>query len=103
MEPMVPRQVVDRLNAWLGRTVFIHLEVNPGAYWRNGSAQLRAAHVKGDGPYRVFLELENAHGLIQVDGLTHMALERDLVVCIGLDEHQRLARTIEIGLQEFSL
>ncbi len=101
MAPLDARAVEDALGAWQGRRVYIHLEVNPGAYWRNGSGRLDAAHVRGDGPYRLFLRVDG--GLLQIDALTHMAVAEGMVVCTGYDDLQRLARTVEVGLEPFAL
>lgn len=101
MAPLDARVVANALDAWRGRRVYIHLEVNPGAYWRNGGGRLEAAYVRGDGPHRIFLRIDG--GLIQVDGLTHMALADGLVICTGYDDVERLARTVEVGLEPFAL
>ena len=102
MEPLHPERLRAHLEQLVGNTVYIHLEVNPGAYWRNGQAILHAAHVRGEHDYRVFLELDAGLGLIQVDQLTHMQLAEDQVICTGYDEHERLARTVEISRKPFA-
>lgn len=101
MVPFNVDTVSDALAGWQGNRVYIHLEVNPGAYWRNGEGRLEHAYVRGDGPYRLFLAIDG--GLIQIDALTHMSVERELVVCTGYDDAHRLARTVEISLQRFAL
>ena len=101
MVPLDARTVADALGALQGRRVYIHLEVNPGAYWRNGGGRLEAAHVRGDGPYRLFLRVDD--GLIQIDALTHMALSDGIVICTGYDDVQRLARTVQVSLEPFAL
>lgn len=102
MIAMKPEVVERQLQAFVGQTIFVHLEVNPGAYWRNGSGQLRAVHVNGDGSYRVFLELDTA-GLIHVDDLTHMQVDAEMVICTGYDSHDRIARTVEVRTQPFPM
>ena len=101
MAPFDARVVAAALGALQGGRVYIHLEVNPGAYWRNGGGRLDAAHVRGDGPYRLFLRIDG--GLLQIDALTHMAVADGMVVCTGYDDLQRLARTVEVGLEPFAL
>lgn len=96
-------RLAESLQQWRGERVYIHLEVNPGAYWRSGSAILDEAHVKGDGPCRVFLELDGRTSLIQIDQLTHMELSAELIIATAYDEHERLARTILISRAPFSL
>lgn len=103
MDNLHAEQVRTHLRDWTGRTVYIHLEVNPGAYWRNGSGVLMAAHVHGEGSYRVYLELDSGVGLIQVDGLTHMELTPEHLIVIGFDDSERLARTLEMALTPFPM
>lgn len=103
MVPIQPDEVSKRLRGWEGRQIYIHLEVNPGAYWRNGQATLVQGHVRGTSSCRVFLELDEQVGLIQVDQLTHMLLEEDLLICTGYDDHDRIARTIEVSSKPFSM
>lgn len=102
MEALQPDRVLAGFERWLGQTVHVHLEVNPGAYWRNGSGILTQAHVKGDGPFRVFLEFIEG-GLIQVDDLTHMDIHDNIVLCIAFDNQDRLARLIEVSPSPFRL
>jgi len=97
-----PHMLHRQLAQWIGEAVYVHLEVNPGAYWRNGQANLQRVHVKGDGPYRVFLELAG-QGLIHIDEVTHMTVADDLVTCTGYDDSNRLARTLEVSRKPFSL
>lgn len=103
MESFVVEQVEEILSKWRGATVYIHLEVNPGAYWRNGQTTLVASHVKGNGPYRIFLQLDDGNGLIHVDDLTHMQIHADTMIATGYDEKDRLARTLEVSLHPFAM
>jgi hypothetical protein len=103
MTPLDARRVHRQLEQWVGQDVYVHLEVNPGAYWRNGRALLTRVHLKGSGPYRLFLELDAASGLIQVDDLTHMVLSDSLVICTGFDDQQRVARSIEVSCRPFTM
>ena len=102
MEPIEAQKVGKQLESWLNSEVFVHLEVNPGAYWRSGKGKLKRVHVKGDGPFRVFLEFEDA-GLIHVDDLTHMQVDGDMVICTGYDHHDRIARTLEVSTRAFPI
>ncbi|MDC3417618.1 DUF1806 family protein [Aquibacillus salsiterrae] len=103
MEELRPDRLLNKLNQWKGRPIYIHMEINPGGYFRNGKAMLDEVHVKGDTAYRVFLELDQKSSLIHVDYVTHMQVLDDLVVVTGYDEHGRLARTLEISTQPFPL
>jgi len=92
-----------QLEQFEGQVLYIHLEVNRGAYHRNARVMLQAAHVRGDGPYRLFLNLDDGLGLIHVDDLTHMQLTNEMVICTGYDSSDRIARTIEISVVPFSM
>lgn len=102
MEPVKPERVLKQLESWQGQTVYVHLEVNPGAYWRNGEATLKRAHVKGSGHVRVYLEFEG-DSLIHIDDLTHMELTSDMVICTGYDSNDRIARTVEVSVRPFKM
>jgi len=101
MELLNANRVLAILSDWVGQPVWLHVEVNPGAYWRGAAGTLAAVHVKGDGPFRLYVEVSD--GLIQVDELTHMDLTEGLVVVIGFGDSDRLARTLEISKQPLLL
>jgi hypothetical protein len=103
MIPLHPETVLRQLEQWKGKDVYIHLEVNPEAYIRNAKVELIEAHVKGDGPYRVFLELGQERGLIQINGITHMSVDENMVICTGYDDQNRLAQTLEVSIKPFSM
>jgi hypothetical protein len=103
MKPISSDLLVSTLQQWVGEIIYIHIEINPGGYFRNGKATLERVHVKGNNSYRIYLELERQEAIIHVDDLTHMSLEEDLVIVTGYDDHQRLARTLEISLKPFEL
>lgn len=110
MESIDKAKIEAKAAEFLQQQVYIHLEVNPGAYWRNGAARLQALHIKGDEPYRLFLELAGTSaqeadegGLIQVNDLTHMELGPNLLIFSGYDDKGRIAQTLEISLSPFSL
>jgi len=103
MEPISHEQLHGALYEWLGLKVYIHFEINPGGYFRNGKALLSNVHIRGEGPYRVFLEFEEDRGIIQLDNLTHMSINEDFVIITGYDDFKRLARTVEISLTPFQV
>ncbi|WP_157801009.1 DUF1806 family protein [Bacillus solitudinis] len=103
MEKLSPDLLLKKLQQWVGTNIYIHIEVNPGGYFRNGKASLQRAHVKGEHGFRVFLELDDQKSIIHVDQLTHMDIADDLVIVTGYDEHDRLARTLEISSQPFPI
>src|SRR4051794_14275277 len=101
METIVSDLLLKYLKKWTGKRVYIHFEVNPGGYFRNGNALLSDAHVKGEINYRVYLELEENQSIIHVDNLTHMTISEQQIILIGYDEYHRLARTLEISSEPF--
>ncbi|KKI94057.1 hypothetical protein WQ54_00490 [Bacillus sp. SA1-12] len=101
--PINSEALLEKLRQWIGRKIYLHHEVNPGGYFRNGKATLFDVHVKGDQIYRVYLELDQQQSIIQVDGLTHMMLSEELVVISSFDHVDRLARTLEISTSPFSI
>jgi hypothetical protein len=103
MEQIVSNLLYQNLQKWKGQQVYIHLEVNPGGYFRNGNALLYDAHVKGEGSYRVYLELDEKQSIIHVDHLTHMKITERQIILMGYDEHHRLARTLEVSSKPFSM
>ncbi|HSU79843.1 MAG TPA: DUF1806 family protein [Candidatus Angelobacter sp.] len=104
MEKLVPNLLLKNLQVWLGQLVYIHFEVNPGGYFRNGKALLNEVHVKGEGSnFRVYLELDEKDSIIHVDQLTHMSITEGQIILMGYDEHHRLARTLEISSEPFSM
>jgi hypothetical protein len=108
MEPIQPDAVLRHANLLLERDVYLHFEVNPGGYWRNGKSVLKAIHVKGEGPYRAFLRLMSEisggePGLIQVNDVTHMELGDEYLILTGYDDKGRIAQTIEVSLSPFAV
>jgi hypothetical protein len=103
MERIVPDLLLKSLKKLIGQKVYIHFEVNPGGYFRNGNATLYDAHVKGEGNFRVYLELEKKESIIHVDQLTHMSITKEQIILMGYDEYDRLARTLEISNKPFSM
>lgn len=95
-------EVQQQLSSWIGKTVHVHLEVNPGAYWRNAAATLRNVHVKGTDHYRIYLEFDG-NSIIHIDDLTHMQIEPTMVICTGYDSSDRIARTLEVSTNPFRM
>lgn len=103
MEPISSAVLLQKLQQWVGKSIYIHIEISPGGYFRNGKASLQAVHVKGQQSFRVFLELDERRSIIQIDDVTHMSIADELVTVTGYDAHDRLARTLEISMQSFPL
>jgi hypothetical protein len=103
MEQISSDLLLTKLQQWIGKDLYIHIEVNPGGYFRNGKASLHNVHIKGHGSFRVFLELDQQQSIIHVDTLTHMTITDEQVILIGFDTHDRLARTLEISSRPFPI
>jgi hypothetical protein len=103
MEPISVERLFMKVKRWIGKDVFIHIEINPGGYFRNGKASLHNVHIKGTNPYRIFLELDQQEAVIHVDDVTHMKMEEELVIVTGYDPYDRLARTLEISSRPFPI
>ena len=97
----------DRLEAALklfeDHKVYFHLEVNPGAYYRNAVGHVDTIYVRGEGPFRLFISMKEPEGLIQIDQVTHCEIDPERVFVIGYDDQQRLARMVAISFQPFSM
>lgn len=102
MERIDEKRVQAAIQPLVGGTVYIHFEVNPSGYWRNGSATLDAFHLKGDGPYRVFLAMNDGAGLIQLNALTHMTVEDNTLILAGYDDKDRISELIEVRATPFA-
>lgn len=96
-------KVVAHLDPMCGNLVFLHMEVNPGAYIRNAAVKLERYHVRGDGVYRVYLEFADRQGILHMDDVTEARVEEGRVLFVGYDERERLARTLVISLQPLSM
>ncbi|MFC3885509.1 DUF1806 family protein [Bacillus songklensis] len=103
MEPISSELLLTKLQQWIGKNIYIHIEINPGGYFRNGKALLDRVHIKGHGSFRVFLELDQHQSIIHVDDLTHMSIADELVIVTGYDTYDRLARTLEISSRPFPI
>jgi len=103
MKEIVSDFLLINLQKLIGQKVYIHFEINPGGYFRNGTALLSDVHVKGEKSYRVYLELDAKQSIIHVDNLTHMKVTDEQIILMGYDEYDRLARSLEISCNPFSM
>lgn len=103
MTEIVPAALEQALEKFLHQSIYVHLEVNPGAYTRNHGMRLCATHVRGNHPYRVFLTFDDGVGVLHIDDVTHMDLSENLVIVTGYDEHDRIARTLELSRTPLSM
>ncbi|HZG85612.1 DUF1806 family protein [Paenibacillus sp.] len=100
MQPIEIERLETVLQAYEGRTPYIHVEVTPGAFVRNVTAAIEQAYVRGSGPYRVALRLKG-DGWIRAEGLTHMAEEPGRLLLAGHDELGRLTCGLQLSTERF--
>ena len=116
MKPIDRNEVQTVLDKWTDQPLYLHLEttngayaalqsesaVPVGAYIRNGQISYLRGTVKGDGPYRVGLKMEN--GWIYAEGLTDWEIDDvGRLLLAGHDGEGRLAVALELSLVPFSM
>jgi hypothetical protein len=90
------------LAAFAGREAFVHAEWIPGGFLRNMRVEVRSAHVRGGGPYRVALRCAG-EAWVRIEDVTDWDLDasgRLFLLAFG-DAEQRLARTLELSPRPF--
>ncbi len=113
MEPIHAPDVDAALQRYVGRTVYLHLETTNGAYAgqgvtgeaapmavcafvRNAAVRIEKAALKGSGPYRAGLQMEQ--GWIYADGLTHWEIDgQGRLLLAGHDPEGRLAVALQLS------
>jgi len=108
-------EVQTLLNQFIGKDVYIHLETTTGAYSahyneknmtvvafiRNAKVKFSQAKIKGKGPYRVGLKLDN--GWVYAEGLTDFTFdEKERLLLAGHDDDGKLAIALQISETPFS-
>lgn len=117
MEPIDREAVQQRLQAFVGRDVYVHLETTNGAYAaefsgvnamsvcayiRNARVRFTRATVAGTGPYRVGLQMESDGGWAYAEGLTDYEVDGDgRLLLAGHDADGRLAIALELSHTPF--
>ncbi|WAH35864.1 DUF1806 family protein [Alicyclobacillus dauci] len=98
---------IDEAKQWLqtriGRTVYLHMESNPEGYIRNIPVHLRAVHIRGEGPYRVYVEWDNPQGILQVNDITDVYEDEAVLVFTAYDTQTRISHNLEISVQPLSM
>lgn len=94
--------------------VYVHLETTTGSYTimgpekrppviafiRNAQVSYTRGSIKGAGPYRVGLKLDN--GWVYADGLTHYEVnERDELLMAGYDPEGQLTVALQVSRAPF--
>lgn len=117
MRPIVFEEVQAALNAFVGKTVYLHVETTNGAYAaesaegqsmavcayvRNAAVQFRRAVLAGTGPYRAGLQMDQ--GWVYAEGLTDFEIDAEgRLLLAGHDDKGRLAVALELSLTPFPL
>jgi hypothetical protein len=108
LQPIVPDEVERRLGLLAGRPLYLHLETTAGAYAeagfgafvRNVPIRFRQAAVRGEGPYRVGLRIED--GWVYAEGLTEWTLDAgERLLLAGRDAEDRLTVALELAPTPF--
>ncbi|WP_067718909.1 DUF1806 family protein [Ferroacidibacillus organovorans] len=97
------KKIAAHLDPMCGTPVFLHMEVNPGAYIRNAMVTLERYHVRGQGVYRIYLQFADQQGILHMDDVTEARVEDGRVLFVGYDEMERIARTLVISSQPLSM
>ncbi|MCL6601063.1 YojF family protein [Alicyclobacillus macrosporangiidus] len=116
MGPIDRAAVQSALDRFAGKDVYLHLETTNGAYAardsenamaicayiRNGLVRYQRGVIRGDGPYRVGLKMEN--GWIYAEGLTDWEVDAEgRLLMAGHDAEGRLAIALELSETPFRM
>ncbi|GAK02678.1 hypothetical protein JCM19037_928 [Geomicrobium sp. JCM 19037] len=114
MKPINAEDVQRLIEEYAEKDLYLHLETTNGAYAshfdqsffsasayiRNANVQYKQGKIRGDGPYRVGLELPI--GWIYGEGLTHYEVnENGQFILAGLNQDGKIAVTLELSEQPF--
>ncbi len=114
MRPLDRKAVQAELDRRLGQPQYLHLETTTGSYTkfgpekrspviafvRNARVSYSRGTVKGRGPYRVGLKLDD--GWVYADGLTDYELnERGELLLAGLDMEGQLTVALQLSATPF--
>lgn len=103
VRPIDAEELAPVLHQLCGRTVYLHVEVIPGGFMRNLTAEIEEAVLRSDGPtHRVALRCAG-RGWVVMEGLTHMTIgEGEPLHLCTLAEEDRLTRVIQISKEAFA-
>lgn len=114
MDQIHIQEVQNKLNAFINKPVYLHLETTNGAYAahrndatmtvsafiRNGKIQFSQGKITGDFPYRVGLKLED--GWVYAQGLTDWEVDQEgRLLLAGHDSEGRIAIALQISEHPF--
>ncbi|MEW8977847.1 MAG: YojF family protein [Symbiobacterium sp.] len=117
MKPIDRAAVQEKLQAFVDRDVYIHLETTNGAYAaesagvnsmavcafiRNARIRFSRALITGNGPYRVGLQMKENRGWTYAEGLTDYEIDEEgRLLLAGHDAEGRLAIALELSHTPF--
>lgn len=115
MKPIKMEEVQQKLESFVNKDVYVHLETtngayarhfdkkayNVGAYIRNAKVQFSRAKIVGEGEFhRVGLKMDI--GWIYAEGLTHWTVDDEgRLIMAGHDDVGRLMVALQIGEKPF--
>ncbi|MCH1626330.1 YojF family protein [Fredinandcohnia quinoae] len=114
MKPVELDKVQEKINSFVNKDLYIHLEttngayavhsgaakMSAGAYIRNGLIKFTQGKITGDGSYRVGLKMEL--GWIYAEGITDWEYdEKGRLLLAGHDEEGRLAVALQLSPTPF--
>ncbi|MGE6629736.1 YojF family protein [Bacillus sp. NPDC077027] len=116
MKPIQTEDVQVHLESLLNRPVYVHLETTTGsysahmneqnmtvvAYIRNANVVYSQAKIKGNGPYRIGLKIED--GWVYAEGLTDYVVdEKGRLLMAGHLPDGKLAISLQISETPFTV
>lgn len=90
-----------RMQQLVGKTVYLHVEDNPTGYLRNIAMHLKAVHIHGEGPYRLYLEWQDPDGVLQFNDMTDFYTDEDALICTAYDSQSRISHSVEMRNRPF--
>jgi len=114
LRPIDPTDIQTELARKAGRDVYLHLETTTGSYTslapeptppciafvRNARIRYERGAVKGPGPYRVGLKIDD--GWVYGDGLTHAEVDDEgRLLMAGYDDQGRVRLAFQISETPF--
>jgi hypothetical protein len=110
MQPIDKEEVQEKLNRFVNRDVYLHLETTTGSYAslqgekavsvcafiRNGKVNYQRGQITGDGPYRVGLKMQ--HGWVYAEGLTdYEVMDGEKLLLAGHDDQGQLGIALQLS------
>ncbi|MFF2481898.1 YojF family protein [Paenibacillus sp. NPDC058071] len=114
MQPIDQKQVQQRIDSWMGRELYVHVEMTSGAYAAhfdsskhpaatfitNAVIHYTSGSIAGSGPYRVGLKTGN--GWVYSEGLTHWdPNDEERLILAGHDGQGKLAVSLQLSVNPF--